>query len=75
MATTRNHRTDTEELTRRDVLLIATLNNQTEALHRLRQAAFGLDRQDRIALAERISAMNAPRRRRRQQSRSALSPA
>jgi hypothetical protein len=59
MATTRNHRTDTGELSRRDVLLIATLNNQTEALHRLRRAAFGLDREDRIAVAEQIGALCA----------------
>jgi len=65
MPTTRNRRADTEELTRRDVLLIATLNNQTAALHRLRRAAFGLDREDRIAVAEQISASCGHYRRRR----------
>jgi hypothetical protein len=41
---------------RETMLTIAAINFNAEALHRLRRAAFGLDSEDRIEVAERLSA-------------------
>jgi hypothetical protein len=47
------------------LLTIAALNRNSAAVHRLRRALCGLDLEDRLTIAERLSAMNAPRGRRR----------
>jgi hypothetical protein len=47
---------DKSELSRRDVFLIGAINNVVAELRRLRHAAFGLDREDRIQIAMRLSA-------------------
>jgi hypothetical protein len=53
-----------QKLLRETMLTIAALNFNAEALHRFRRAAFGLDSEDRIEVAERISAGFPTRQRR-----------
>lgn len=45
-----------QTLSREGVLIVAACNTLTVALHRLRRAVYGLDREDRVELAERIAA-------------------
>ena len=74
---------DRAPLSRRDVFLIGSINNVSDALHRLRRAAFGMDREDRIPVALRTEAEHSagrqkpPKRatRRRRTSRSPSSRA
>ena len=47
-----------------DADLAAALNNCARAVTRLRQRAFGLDHEDRLAVAERLTALHTPIRRR-----------
>jgi hypothetical protein len=56
-----------QKLLRETMLTIAALNFNAEALHRFRRAAFGLDAEDRIEVAERISA-GFPQLRQRQRA-------
>jgi hypothetical protein len=71
MTTPRKRRRDGQPLPRDLMLIIAAVNSHADAVQRLRRAAFGLDRQDRIAEAERISLQfDASRGRRRVQQRS-----
>ena len=69
MLSPRNGRRYEKPLSRETMLTIAALKSNAEAVHRLRRAAFGLDREDRIAVAEQISASSAMtlRRSRRRQ--------
>lgn len=67
MASAKSHRD--EGLSPGTILTIAAFNTHADAIHRLRRAAFGLDREDRIAVAERVSAMHGIRDPRRIKAR------
>jgi hypothetical protein len=55
---------------RSEMMTVAALHHVGQALHRLRRAAFGLDHEDRLAEAERFTAMHAaPKRQARRRAR------